>query len=199
MRIARRAGGALEHGLMSASMGQFGRYYGLPSLGGAGYNTANEAGDQSCLEKVFCGLLPFANADIIEGFGCIEDGKTLSFAQLVIDAEIVQMFHRLTQKIEVNDTTLALDLIHKVKPGGTYLTERHTNDYLRNEHYIPSLIKRQFYETWVKDGSKSIADLAREKAKKIVETTSIKPLEKDIQDEIATVVKEADKELSKSR
>lgn len=199
MRTARRAGGAVEHGLIDAGMAQLGRYVSLPSLAGAGFTTANEPGPQSCLEIPFCALLTFSNADIIEGFGAIEDGKTYSFEQHVMNAEIVQMCYRATQGIRVDDATLALDVIDKVKPGGTFLAEKHTNDYLRKEHFIPNLIKRQSYDAWVKDGSKSIVDLAREKAKKILETTSIRPLEIDVQDKIANIVQEADKELSKSR
>ena len=196
MKTARRAGGAVEHGIMSGAMGQFGRYHDLPSMGGGGYNTANELGAQACLEKSFCGLLPFANADIIEGFGCLEDGKTLSFEQLVIDSEIVQMFHRVTRLVEVNDTTLALDLVHKVKPGGTYLTEKHTNDHLRKEHFIPTVLKRQLYDAWIRNGSRSLEDLASEKAKKIIERQEIQPLDKEIQNKVDAIIREAHNRLS---
>ena len=182
--------------MMSASMGQFGRYHGLPSAAGGFYTTANQPGSQACLEKSFCGLLPFANSDIVEGFGCLEDGKTLAFEQLIIDAEIARMFHRVARGIEISDTTLAVDLINKVKPQGSYLTEEHTNHHLRKEHLIPVIIKRQLYETWTKDGSRSMEDVAREKVRKIIETHSIEPLDEVVQDKVAEIVRKADNKLS---
>ena len=197
MRTTRRAGGAIEHGMTGSAMAQLGRYLGLPTFVGGFYTTANKPGAEACIDKIFCGLLSFSNVDISEGTGLIEDGKTLSFEQLVIDSELGEMFHRVARGIEFNDVTLALDLIHKVKPGGTYLTEKHTNDYLRKEHFISNLVKRQLYEVWVNDGSKDIVDLAREKAKKLAQSYPEKPLDKDLKEKIEEIMRRADKELSK--
>jgi trimethylamine--corrinoid protein Co-methyltransferase len=194
MRTCRRAGGSVENALMDAGMAQVSKYLGLPSHVDM-YSTANSPGSESCIEKPFF-LLPFVNADIIGAAGCIEDGKTFSFEQQVIDAELVQLFIRVDRGIEVNDTTLAADLIDKVQPGGTYLAEKHTNAHLRTEYFIPSLMKRQTYDLWVKDGSKTIVDLAREKARKIIQESSITPLDKNIQENLERIMLQADKEFS---
>ena len=195
MRTCRRAVGSMENVLMEVVIGQLGRRYGLPAMVDM-YSTANTPGAECMLEKSFF-YLAYANADMIGGTGGIEDGKTFSFEQQVIDGELADMYNRLMRGIEVNDTTLAIDLIDKVKKGtGEFLTQRHTRDYLRTENFIPSLLKRQMYDEWTKGGSKSIVDLAREKAKKIISEYSIKPLEKDVQQNIDTVLKQADKEFS---
>ena len=181
---------------IDAGIAQLGRYYGLPSLAGGGHTTANKAGAQSSLEVSLSGLLTFANADIIEGFGGIEDGKTLAFAQFILDAEIVKMCQRIVRGIEVNDETLALNVIDKVQPGGTYLPQKHTRDYFTDEHFIPNLVRRQHYETWVKDGAKGIEDLALEEAKRIVETQRIQPLDEDTQAKMNNIMRDASRHLS---
>ncbi len=195
MRTCRRAVGSMENVLMEVVIGQLGRRYGLPTMVDM-YSTANEPGGE-CLAEKSLFYLAYANADMIGGTGGIEDGKTFSFEQQVIDAELANMYNRLMQGIEVNDETLAIDLIDKVKKGtGEFLTQIHTRNHLRTENFIPSLLKRQMYDEWTKGGSKSIVDLAREKAKKIISEYSIKPLEKDVQQNIDTVLKQADKEFS---
>jgi trimethylamine--corrinoid protein Co-methyltransferase len=195
MRSCRRAGGCVENALMDAGMAQIGRYLGLP-IHVDMYSTANVPGAESCIEKPFF-LLPFVDADIIGAAGCIEDGKTFSFEQQVIDSELVQMFMRVNRGIEVNETTLAVDLINKVQPGGTFLSEKHTMTHFGTEYFIPSLMKRQTYDHWAKDGSKTIVDLAREKAKKIIKECSIAPLDRDVQQKVDGILQEASEEFSK--
>jgi len=85
-----------------------------------------------------------------------------------------------------------------VKPGGTFLTEKHTSNHLRSEYFIPSLLKRQTYDLWVKDGSRGIVDLAREKAKKIIKESPFKPLDKDVQQNVDAIIQQADREFTHS-
>jgi len=194
MRTGRRAGGAIENALADAGYAQVSKHLGLPVFVSM-YSTSNQPGDQALLEKPFF-LIPFANADIIDGCGSIEDGKTFSHEQQVIDAELAEMFSRITQGIEVNDATLAVDVIDKVKPGGTFLGEKHTRDHLTKEHFIPSLIKRQIFDAWIKDGSKSIVMLAREKAKKLIRDHTVTPLERNVDEEVTGILKEAEREFA---
>ena len=58
---------------------------------------------------------------------------------LLLDDELCGAALRLARGIEVNDDTLALDLIRRVGYGGNYFAENHTVDHYRTEHYIPRL------------------------------------------------------------
>ncbi|NIM45683.1 MAG: trimethylamine methyltransferase, partial [Nitrososphaeria archaeon] len=56
---------------------------------------------------------------------------------LIIDNEILEGILRLVRGFEVNDDSLALDVIRRVGPGGHYLAERHTLNHFLEEHWVP--------------------------------------------------------------
>jgi trimethylamine--corrinoid protein Co-methyltransferase len=87
---------------------------------------------------------------------------------LVLDDELCGAALRVARGIEVNDETLALDLIRKVNFKGHYLAEPHTVQLFRQEHYIPNLLPREPYDAWVKAGSHSALDTARARARRIL-------------------------------
>jgi trimethylamine--corrinoid protein Co-methyltransferase len=58
--------------------------------------------------------------DAIDSISLIDSCKLLSFEQMVIDAEMAKMALRIAKGIEVNDDTLAVDVIHKVGCGGLF-------------------------------------------------------------------------------
>jgi len=93
---------------------------------------------------------------MIAGIGLLGDCITLQLE------EIVRIVFRFAQGIEVNDMTLALNIIQKVGPGGNFLAERHMLDHLRKEHFIPDLTDRRSYDTWLKDGTKDLVTRAKE-------------------------------------
>lgn len=197
MKACMRAGGGPEHGLTGAALGELARYYGMPSIVGGFVSTAKTPGAQASYDKFTSGFPPvFSGCDMIAGIGLLDDCTTLQLEEIVIDAEIVKIVFRLAQGIEVNDETLALDIIRKVGPGGNFLAERHTLDYLRKEHFIPELTDRRSYEAWLKNGAKDIVKRAKEKVKTILEKHRPEPLEKDVAKEIQEIIKRADKDLS---
>ena len=198
MKTLRWSAGSPECGLLTSLSNELAEYYEMPSTS-AGFTTdAKMPGAQACYEKAVTGSLPvFAGYDIVGGLGLLDACTVFAPEQIIIDAEIGRMLHRLAQGIEVNDETLALDLIHKIGPGGNYLAERHTLKHLEKAHYSPKISDRRPYETWKKAGSKTVVEVAREKAKEILEKHQPTPLEKDIQKEIGQILKRAVKELAK--
>jgi len=84
--------------------------------------------------------------DIVLGMGRLEG--TTSPEAMVIDNEIVDYALRFAQGIEVNDDTLAVDVIDKAGPGGHYLGEKHTLKHFR-ERWMPRLDVDSL-ETWEK-------------------------------------------------
>lgn len=196
MKACMRAGGGPEHGLTGAALGELARYYSMPSIVGGFVSTAKTPGAQASYEKFTSGFPPvFSGCDMIAGIGLLDDCTTLQLEEIVIDAEIVKIVFRLAQGIEVNDGTLALDIIRKVGPGGNFLAERHTLDYLRKEHFIPELTDRRSYEAWLKNGAKDLVKRAKEKVKMILEKHRPEPLENDAAKEIREIIKRADKDL----
>ncbi len=133
--------------------------------------------------------------NLIYGLGMLDLGMTFSFEQLVIDNEIVRMVQRAISGIEVNEETLAVDLIEKVGPAGTFLGERHTVNHMRagDEQSIAHLFDRTMRATWDAAGQPAINDVANQKVREILENHVPKPLDKDVQDELDAIVAEGRK------
>jgi trimethylamine--corrinoid protein Co-methyltransferase len=93
------------------------------------------------------------------------------------------------QGCEVSDETMALDLIKRLGPGGQYLTEKHTIKHIF-EYYIPKISDRTSWEHWKSTGqSKDAREKAREKARQILKTHEVKPLERSVREEISQILR----------
>jgi len=87
--------------------------------------------------------------------------------------------------IEVNDDTLALDLIRKVNFSGNYLAQPHTARFFRQEHYLPTLMSREPYDGWLKAGGKSALERAKERARKILAEHEPRQIDPAIEQEMS--------------
>jgi len=195
MKTGNIALGAIEVGLINAAAAQLARYYGLPSRGTGGTTDSKIPDIQAGLEKTAT-LLMAASAGInfiYDAAGALESTLTASFEQAVIDNEICGMVARALRGIDVNDETLAIDVIENVGPRGQYLSQKHTLKHLKREQYLPKIIKREKREEWEKAGSKDLWKIAREEVKKILKEHQPEPLDKDVEKELEKIVKEIEK------
>ena len=184
--------GAIETGLITAASAQLARHYGLPcrSVGGA---TSSMTLDMQCMLERVGTLLPavLAGVHFITCGGTLESTMTESHPLMVLDDAVCGMALRLARGIEVNEETLALDLIKEVGWGGHYLAQPHTAEHCRREHYRSKLLRRDARQTWEGKGSKTALDLARERVREILgkhQPRDLDPaLDKELQDYVAMV------------
>jgi len=188
-----------EEGLLCAGAVEVARYYGF-RVTVNGFNSSSKMpGAQASYEKAMSTLLPvLAGADVVYGAGSLEGGMAASFEELIIDDEICKAVLKAVQGIEVNDETLAVDVISKVGPGGHFLAEKHTLKHFKETLFFPELTDRSSYDTWKKTGGKSLVERARERAEEILREHWPTPLDKDVQKEISEIISKAEKELPKS-
>jgi trimethylamine--corrinoid protein Co-methyltransferase len=176
MRNGTVALGAVETGLITAGSVQMAQFYGLPCRSVGSTTEAKREDYQAGFER-FATLLPavLGGVDYITCAGTLDSSMLESDALLVLDDEICGAALRMRRGIEVNENTLAMDVIRKVGFSGSYITEKHTMKNFRSEHFMPQLLVREPYETWEKAGAKSALDNAREKARQLL--ASHKPVE----------------------
>ncbi len=188
-----------EEGLLCAAAVEVARYYGF-WVTVNGFNSASKmSGAQASYEKAMSTLLPvLAGADGVYGAGSLGGGMAASFEELVMDDEICRAVLKAVQGIEVNDETLAVDVIDKVGPGGHFLAEKHTLKHFEDVLFFPELTDRHSYDAWKKAGGKSMVKRAREKAEEILKEHWPTPLDKDVQKEISEIIRRAEKMLPKS-
>lgn len=162
--------GSVETGLLNAAGAQMAQFYKLPFYATGGMTDSNvidaQSGYESSITNLLCAL---AGANFIhDAAGLMEFALTVSYEKLVIDNEILGMVMRAVKGIEVNDETLAFDVIKKVGPGGHFVSSKHTRSHMRQEHYEPTLSNRELRQRWEEQGSKDTLMRAREKVEEIL-------------------------------
>ena len=134
-------------------------------------------------------------ANLIYGAGMLELGMTFDLAQLLIDAEIFKMVLHTIKGFEVNEKTLALDVIKAVGTG-EFLSQTHTRENFKKILSNSDLIDRRSRKAWEDSGSKSMVDRAYEKAIHILETHEPDPLDPKAAAVIRKIVEDAEVEYN---
>ena len=186
---------ALGTSVLDAAMAH---YYGLPSFGFGGCSDSKlpdaQAGAEAMMTSLMAGL---CGVNLIHDHGYLAGGSIGSIEMAVICNEIIGMVSRIVKGIEVNDETLAVDVIRAVGPEGHFMSQKHTLKHLELELFFPKLFDKTSEVTWAKAGKRDIRDVAKEKAKKILKEHFAEPLPKDVERQLAQTVKEAEEELLK--
>lgn len=167
-----------------------GSYLGLPTFNAGGFSDSKEVDQQAAMEAsnslLFAAL---AGGNLIHDVGYLESGMTSSLEMLTICDEEISLIKRYIGSFPIDTDTLAVDLIDQVGPEGDYLGTDHTLSHFREEIWEPSIIDRNIYENWEREGRKTLRDRARDKAKSILETHKPVQLPEDVKQEIREVVR----------
>ena len=138
-------GGAIERAMINAAVSQLAQYFEIPLYSTGGTSDAVELDIQAAWESAMSSLLvAMSGANYIHDIaGLMEADLTVSYDKLVMDNEILGMCQRVLRGIEVNDDTLAADLMIERGPGAHYLDADHTIEHMRNEFYSPLISSRE--------------------------------------------------------
>ncbi len=170
MRRGTAALGSIECGMISAASAQLAHYFNIPCRAVAGGTDSKIIDIQAGFERAQSMLMAaMAGVNYITCVGTLESTNLGAHVLSVIDNEIIGRVERAVRGIEVNDISLAADIIKNVGPDGNYLMESHTQQHFRQEHFIPSISDRDQLEIWDKGGRQSIMDHARKKMEKLMD------------------------------
>jgi len=170
LRFGTSAIGSPEYGMINASLAKMAQYYRLPGWVGGGASDSKEPDIQSGYEFTLSATLSaLSGGNIIFGSGVLEQGLTMDYAKLIMDAEMIRMIQIALGGVVVNDETLAMDIIHEVGPGGAYITHEQNLRYMRSQSRV-ELFDRRSRGDWMDvTQGKSIRDRAYAKAIDILE------------------------------
>jgi len=192
--------GGVELGLASAATVQMGHRYGLP-VNVYGFSTNSHVLDiQNGFERSLNAIIPaLAGADELSGIGEMEAGVMGSFAQIVCDDEISASVRRLLKGFEINDDSMAVDVISSaMRETHNFLGQKHTMRYLRSgEISLTTLADRGTWETWEKNNRSGMAERAQSQAESIIKNHHVEPLTSLQELELDEIMREADQKLSK--
>jgi trimethylamine--corrinoid protein Co-methyltransferase len=173
------------------------RHYGIPSSTHVCQDSNTEDEQAGYAKMMLFGIPTLAGISAANGMGSLAAENLYSLAQLVIDNEIIQLVKRMQDRlfngIGVREDELAVDLIKKVGPGGSFLKEKHTLKHYRDSLWFPPLGRRMPLQTWLKEGKPMYRDEAFKAARKLLMEVDIPKLPRDIDRELVNIVKMAEK------
>jgi trimethylamine--corrinoid protein Co-methyltransferase len=178
--------GSTESGIMNAAAAQLAQFYKLPIYSTGGISDSKQPDQQAGYEKALTAIMPaLAGANFIhEAAGQLDSGMTISYAQYVVDNDIMGSVMRAVRGIEVDESTLATEVIARVGPGGNYLAQKQTVKKMRTEFFYPQAATRVNFDGWKKAGSKDTWTMAEEVARDILAKHQPKQIPQELAEKI---------------
>ena len=185
MRTGAYASGGIECGMLHMAHAQMAHFYNVPCGGYIGLTNSKVNDAQSGYEtglSTMAGLL--AGMDMMNMGGLVEALKTFDFAKAVIDDEIAQMLKRMKRGLEFSQENLAVDIIKKIGPGGSFIVEPHTIKRMKTAGLLTKLSDRDTRSQWTKKGAHDIHDRAMLRVREILAKPSTTVFSQEVEDRI---------------
>ena len=196
LRTGGYTGGGPEDYALAAAATQLAHHFGFAVNMGTMASGAKEPGWQAAVDDVLSTLASVsAGAEMMSGCGLLDGSKTLSYAHLLMEAEVYGIVQKVAGGIEVNDETLGMDVIGKVGPDCTCFAEKRT--WARTgETWRPGARDRTPYAAWPAAGRKGALANAEERAREILRAHAPEPLPAAARVELRRFVQVADAEFT---
>jgi trimethylamine--corrinoid protein Co-methyltransferase len=169
--------------------GQLCRRYRLPYRA-SNVCAANALDAQAAYESVFSlwGVINGGVNFIMHGAGWMEGGLHASLDKMVLDADLLQMVAAILDPLQVDASTMPIDTIAEVGPGGHFFGTAHTQERFRNAFYRPLLSDWRNYESWEEAGSPTADRKAHDLADRFLAAYEPPPMDPEIQAELRAFV-----------
>ncbi|MEJ2756955.1 MAG: trimethylamine methyltransferase family protein [Anaerolineales bacterium] len=188
--------GAPELSLFMAGLTELAHYVGLPLWQTGGCTDSKTLDEQAVIEgslSVYFSAL--TGGDLTHDVGYTESAMTGSVFQLVMMDESIGYARRITRGIEVNEETLAVEVIDNVGPNGHYLREQHTRDHYKTEFWYPNVCDRRNFEEWEMMGSTPMRDRVVARVQDILATHEPSPIKPETEKVIQEVLAAAEERV----
>ncbi len=167
-----------EHVLCQAAAKDMADRYGLPTWGRAGCSESKLVDQQAAFESGYEILTQaMCGENLIHDVGYLESGLTASWDAIVMANEFIGAAKRIVRGFEINEETLALDLIREVGPKGHFFAEPHTVRHFRQEFWFPQLMDRDLFHGWQQKGATTLLDRVKARVRDILASHKPKPLD----------------------
>jgi trimethylamine--corrinoid protein Co-methyltransferase len=188
--------GAPEWRLTNSAYADLYHYYGIPMWSTVG--TDSHAFDaQAGMEHAFGTLLAALDgANLIHDIGYMGQGLIGHPAMILMSNEIIGWVKRVLRGFDINEDTLALNVIRSVGPGGDFLAEDHTREHFRSELWRPRVANRLDPDTWIQRGKKAYHEAAIAATNQILASHHPEPLDAKVQASLSEIASRSAAALS---
>ena len=192
LRTGSYTGGGPEDYLFGAATNVLSDFYNIPLSMGSFATGAKEPNWQAGVDNSLSTFMAsIVKSDMLLGVGFLHGSRIWSYAQMLMDCEIYNIVKKTLEGIQIDDETLALDVIEAVGPGGNYLKQKHTMRHMR-EIFLPQFMDRRPYNEWQEKGDNP-SDWALAKARQILETHQPEKLDPALSQEMQRIIEAAEK------
>ncbi len=191
--------GAPESQISLYLSAQLARRYGLPFRSGGMFASAKIADIQAGYESIMT-MLPAVMARVnfvLHAAGWLENGLAAGYEKFVLDCELLGMFHKYLQGVDLSEEAFAMESIRTVEPGGHHLGTQHTMNHFRTAFYRAQLFDYNSAEQWLIDGAKDGAARANERYKELLRTYEAPPLDPAQEEALLDFVARRKEEINK--
>lgn len=188
--------GSPELRLAHAACSDLFRSYGIPMWDTAGATESHCLDIQAGMEWSYSLLAAaLSGSNLIHDVGYMGQGLIGCPAALVMCDELIGGVRRFMRGFDINETTLARDVIERVGPGGTYLAEEHTLRNYRQELWRARLLNRDNPDIWLAKGAPDLAHVATARAREILARREAPVLSPEICHQLSALLTQAEAAL----
>ncbi len=199
MKSGSPAFGTPEYVKTTLASAQMARFYGVPFR--SSNATASAAVDAQAAyesEMSLWGTVMSHTNHVLHAAGWLEGGLTASFEKLILDAEMLQLIAGVLEPIEVNESTLAIETIREVGPGGHFFAAADTLERYETAFYSPLLSDWRNFETWDEDGARTATERANRIWKKLLADYEKPPIDPAIEEALQAYMAKRKKEIARA-
>ncbi len=185
--------GCPEWSLTQAAMAKMrDEIYGIPVWAFAGATDSKVMDAQAGGESMFSiATAMLARCNLMHDAGYLEYGNTSCMEMVAMANEFIGLCRSFLRGIPVDADNLALEAIERVakgEDGQIFLTDPHTFAHYRTAHFIPLLLDRKRWDTWLKNGKMDLYKRCNRHVRQILETHQPIPKPQSVLDEFKQIL-----------
>jgi len=179
--------GTSEGILLDTAAVEMAKHYGLPSCAGGPSNAARSLSAEAAYQTAMSAMASMlTGSDLMVGLGGLDRAGMMSLEKLVMDCEVWRWLERVRAGIRVDESTIGFDAIKRAGPGGIFLSDPHTLNFVRRDLLIP---QATFYHVSGEPDYSvdELVEYSKKKAKEILSTYKPPLLPEDVAVKIGKV------------
>lgn len=182
--------GSPESQLTLYAAAQLARRYGLPFRSGGMFASSKIPDAQAAYESMMV-MLPAILARVnfvLHAAGWLEGGLTAGYEKFVLDCQLLGMYHKFVQGLDLSENGMALESLRAVPTNGHHLGTEHTIRNFRTAFYRTELFDYNSFEQWQEEGGQSAAQRANTAYKKLLNAYQPPDLDPDVDEALQAFI-----------
>ena len=162
--------GSPESQIALYAAAQLARKHGLPFRSGGMFASSKIADAQAAYESVMV-MLPAVLARVnfvLHAAGWLEGGLAAGYEKFVMDNELLGMFHKFVQGLDLSENGLAMESLRTVPTDGHHLGTPHTMQNFRHAFHRSDFFDYNSFEQWRDEGGITAMEKANGRYKKLL-------------------------------